>query len=596
MMPHMNTRILFAMCLAAWCRLAVPPAVAAEFIDTQPDTWTATDALGRTLPGHEEVGPVRPNKYVGIFYFLWLGQHHTDGPYNISEILTTQPDAMERPTTNPWGPEYRFHHWGEPLFGYYRSDDAWVLRKHAQMLSDAGVDVVIFDVSNQETYPKVYKKLCAVWMQVRQDGGRTPQIAFFGSFGDDRRILQRLWDEFYSRNEYTDLWFHWKGKPLILAKPEHAPQPMRESFTFRPHGPDYFSPPTGPNQWQWLQIYPQHGYYDEHGNIEEVSVSVAQNASGKRLCAFSEENTYGRSWHDGAKDERPDAVLYGLNFAEQWKRALELDPSFIYITGWNEWIALRLPEFWGVRKPVMFVDAFTQEYSRDIEPMKGGHWDNYYYQMIDGIRRFKGVRPPPPPAERTTIVIDGDFADWANVQPDYRDDRGDAAHRDEPAYDKPGRYINRTGRNDFVQLKVAADDESVYFYARTAQPISPHTDPHWMLLFIDVDNNPRTGWEGFDFRVNRDCPSPRTSSVHQAGADGVWTPVGTAVRSVRGNELELAIPRSVLNLSADQPARFSFKWADNIQKDNDPMEFTINGDAAPNARFKYVFAEKGRCR
>ena len=31
----------------------------------------------------------------------------------------------------------------------------------------------------------------------------------------------------------------------------------------------------------------------------------------------------------------------------------------------------------------MFVDQFDQEHSRDIEPMKGGHGDNYYYQMVD---------------------------------------------------------------------------------------------------------------------------------------------------------------------------------------------------------------------
>ena len=41
--------------------------------------------------------------------------------------------------------------------------------------------------------------------------------------------------------------------------------------------------------------------------------------------------------------------------------------------------------------PVMFVDEFDQEHSRDIEPMKGGHGDNYYYQMVDYIRRYKGL-------------------------------------------------------------------------------------------------------------------------------------------------------------------------------------------------------------
>jgi hypothetical protein len=41
--------------------------------DTFPDTWTATDALGRTLIGHEQAGPPRPDKFVGAFYFLWNG-------------------------------------------------------------------------------------------------------------------------------------------------------------------------------------------------------------------------------------------------------------------------------------------------------------------------------------------------------------------------------------------------------------------------------------------------------------------------------------------------------------------------------------------
>lgn len=574
--------------------LGVPsgPMQAAEAVDTYPDTWTATDSLGRTTPGHGEAGSPRSDRFVGIFYFLWLGQHHTEGPYNISQILAAHPDAMKRPTTNPWGPEYRFHHWAEPLFGYYKSDDAWVLRKHAQMLSDAGVDVAIFDVSNQQTYPRVYNKLCEVWKQVRRDGGRTPQIAFFGSFGDDRQILARLYDDLYKPRHHEELWFHWKGKPLILAKRDHAPAPMRETFTFREHGPDYFSPPSGPNQWQWLQIYPQQPYYSVPGKNEEVSVSVGQNASGKRLCAFSEENTYGRSWHDGARDTRPDAVLHGFNFAEQWTRALELDPEFVYITGWNEWIALRLPEFWGVRKPVMFVDQFTQEYSRDIEPMKGGHWDNYYYQMIGNIRRFKGVRPPPPPSEPTTIEIDGGFADWAGVSFEYHDDRGDTMHRDSPAYDGPGRYVNKSGRNDFVLLKTAADGHAVYFYARTAAPITPHTDPRWMLLFIDADGNPKTGWEGYDFRINRRVRRPTETTVEKAVAAKTWKRAGTAPYRITGNELELAVPRRLLGLPATGPIRIGFKWADHILEDDDVMEFTVNGDTAPNARFQYVFTTR----
>ena len=32
-----------------------------------------------------------------------------------------------------------YHYWGEPQYGYYLSADPWVLRRHAQLLADAGV-------------------------------------------------------------------------------------------------------------------------------------------------------------------------------------------------------------------------------------------------------------------------------------------------------------------------------------------------------------------------------------------------------------------------------------------------------------------------
>ena len=35
--------------------------------DTMPDTWVASDALGRVLPISAEVGASKPNRTVGIF-------------------------------------------------------------------------------------------------------------------------------------------------------------------------------------------------------------------------------------------------------------------------------------------------------------------------------------------------------------------------------------------------------------------------------------------------------------------------------------------------------------------------------------------------
>jgi hypothetical protein len=138
-------------------------------VDTMPDTWVATDELGRVLPGFKECGRPRPDRTVGIFYFLWLGAH------DITKILAKDPAAMTNQNSPPWGPMHAAHHWGESVFGYYNTNDPYVLGKHAQMLSDAGVDVVIFDVTNQITYRKNYMALLRASADVRAKGGKTPQ-------------------------------------------------------------------------------------------------------------------------------------------------------------------------------------------------------------------------------------------------------------------------------------------------------------------------------------------------------------------------------------------------------------------------------------
>ena len=109
----------------------------------------------------------------------------------------------------------------------------------------------------------------------------------------------------------------------------------------------------------------------------------------------------GRSWHNGKQDDAPGAVGLGLNFDEQWSRAMDIDPKFVFVTGWNEWIAGRYTR-WSKYADAdchipggLFVDQYTQEYSRDIEPMRGGHGDNYYYQLAARVRQFNCVRALP---------------------------------------------------------------------------------------------------------------------------------------------------------------------------------------------------------
>ena len=140
----------------------------------------------------------------------------------------------ENPQNPQYGPQWVFHHWGEPYLGYYLADDDWVIRKHAQMLTDAGVDVIIVDLTNAVIYLPQLKNLCKVYTQIREAGGRTPQLSFIFNT-QARETVQRLYDNFYAKGLYKDLWFYWKGKPLILCPP--AGRQRRSSPTF--HDPAF---------------------------------------------------------------------------------------------------------------------------------------------------------------------------------------------------------------------------------------------------------------------------------------------------------------------------------------------------------------------
>ncbi len=564
--------------------------VQAQGAVTAADTWVATDALGRSLPTYEQVGPRKPDHFVALFYFLWLDQTwgRSMGPFDNTKIRAADPQAMRKPTTPPWGPLRKPHHWGESIFGYYLSDDEAVIRKHGQMLSDAGVDTLIFDASNKRTYPHSYLTLLKVFDQMRRQGNATPQVAFLCSFGDPHTEVRKLYDELYAKHLYEKLWFQWHGKPLILADPALVDTDLRDFFTFRKPQPDYFNGPTQADMWGWLEVYPQHVFTNSRGEKEEMTVGVAQNAVGGRLGSMSEPGAMGRSFHDGKTDSSPRAELYGLNVAQQWSRVLQEDPQIVFITGWNEWIAGRFDEFKGIRTPPMFVDEFDLEHSRDIEPMNGGHGDNYYYQMVDYIRRYKGVSPLPP-VTAAPIDVHASFAQWKSVAPEYHDTVGDPVQRNHPGFGAAGPYTNDTGRNDITAAKVAYDDQNVYFYVRTQEKITPHTDANWMMLFISTASKSNPCWLGYDFIVNR-LPHGRTevSTIIEHNLDGTyrWKGAEKVEYRCQGNELQIAIPRAVLGINK-LPVTVDFKWADNIQQTGHWSDFTLNGDVAPNDRFNF---------
>ena len=117
------------------------PVPDSALIDVEPDTWEATDMLGRQISSPEEC-PERRDKQVGMFYWTW----HENGSggkdaQNIIDVLKDYPEAEYDGGHHAWG---IFNtHWNKPLFGHYRDTDPYVIRKHMIMLANAGVDLSV---------------------------------------------------------------------------------------------------------------------------------------------------------------------------------------------------------------------------------------------------------------------------------------------------------------------------------------------------------------------------------------------------------------------------------------------------------------------
>jgi len=552
--------------------------------------WPATDALGRSLPLANEVGPPKTNRFVGMFYFIWHESwprsSQLNGPYDVAKILARDPGAATNPASPLWGGNGVAHYWHEPLFGYYRSDDPWILRRHAQLLADAGVDVLIFDTTNARSYPEIYTNLCEVFCAVRRNGGRTPQIAFMVNTRAGE-TANAIYHDLYQPNRYRELWFIWQGKPLLICDPVEASDEVKKFFTLRAaHWP--FTLTNTPYAWHWEATYPQpFGYTDDPKKPEQVNVSVAQNLSAidGTVANMNSGIARGRSFHDGKQNIAPGSLNRGNNFQEQWKRAFELDPPFVMVTGWNEWVAGRWvrPE-----NPLVFVDQYDEEFSRDIEPMRGGHGDNYYWQLIANVRRYKGVSALPPSSDAKKIYMSGGFEQWRDVQPEFSAHVGGTLPRDFAGI-AGTHYENHSGRNEFAAMKIARDTENIYFYARTAAPITA-AGSNWMWLFIDTDQSAATGWAGYDFIVNRERDADGKFWLEKNTGGWNWKKVAPVQLRVAGSELQMTIPRAALGLkTGGTKTAIDFKWADNLQKPGDVMDFYSSGNVAPAGRFNFRF-------
>lgn len=560
---------------------------------------------------------------VGIFYFLWLSQasvttnvdsYIEDG--NVEAVLTGDEVGMAP----------AFTYWGEPMYGFYQVEDEWVVRKHVELFINAGLDFICFDCTNNDFYQAAAKAVLDVLLKYAEMGYDVPR-AMFMTNSDSTLMTENIYNAFYRRDTYDAVWFYGNGdKPWIISSYAGSDANILDRF--------YFKPAQWPNRsynengFPWISWhYPQETYTDRENDYTIMSVSVSQHTgiggslsdagvtginfsiSGlfapynydtlsdslkARVSSETATKYYNYNWGRGYSHETGsndyDSALANVNFEEQWDSALQNeDVNLVFVTGWNEWIAQKQS-----KDPLLgssygyFVDTFSTEFSRDIEMMNGGYLDNCYLQLVANIREYKGVGYGTQVTRNATVAKGTDLFDLSNwsAAPVYKDLVGETEPR--AALGAGGNYYtNDTGRNDIQEVRVASDEEYVYFLVAAAEDITAKeaADTRWMNVFIGIEGA-EGGWNGLQYVVNRSLDGT-TASLDKI-ENGAYASVGTAATVVSGRYMLVQVAKKSLGIEGDEFG-IVFKVTDNLQKDFDVTDLYTNGDAAPIGRINYSY-------
>lgn len=373
---------------------------------------------------------------VGIVYYLWhcitktapYKRRYSEDrlengeEYNIFNVLTGK--------QRDWGGEFLFHWWDKPDLGYYcLGDSPEIIRKHIIMLRDAGIDFLVVDFTNHPNIKSlaaedfILKSFGPLLEAARSIDGAPKIVPWVPLASENTDTLTELKRTCEAKNrehkcnqltdahsksmyayvtnllieEYPDLIFNYKEKPLLLEPANYDTYPKEVTDNIRPKLEEDWSvrPTWGlknrPNEWQFLStcrnpvdFYNSKGWSSSGCNQpvnanEQISVTAAyQYTHISEPFKLSGENP---NILEGGMPK-----FHGRTFAQQFRVAFENRQSkpVVLITGWNEWIASRFI----LEGRNAFVDLYDFERNRDIEP-GGLSGDYYYYLMRSLIAKYR---------------------------------------------------------------------------------------------------------------------------------------------------------------------------------------------------------------
>ena len=595
--------ILLIVCLAlCGCAMQQAKPTEDENMDIYADSTNlliGMDQFGRTF----DVQSGTEDKEVGMFFWLWQGPHsptQQNGNYDATKILAEYGEDVLFHQDSEVSPANQLHFWGEPLWGYYDQRDEWVVRRQMELLTDAGIDFIVFDTTNARTYKEVYMGILSVISEMIADGANPPRVAFY-THSQSLKVINELYRALYKKNIYPETWYCLDGKPLIIgytdpeddqreadgrgdatyyASSQELSEEILDFFTFRyPQWPN--DSEVYDDGFPWIEwTYPQ----PMHNGVMNVSVASHPQIPMSFSITRGLQN-WGRGYNVETQQNVSEDATKGTFFQSQWETVFKEDPDIVFVDGWNEWIALK--SLWDGE--YMLCDAASMEFSRDIEMMKGGYNDAFYIQLIANIRQYRGkIVTGEAESVEKSIDINGGIEQWNSVNAVYT---GVALASVERNYRSAGSdslvYTQAAARNNIQSVSVTRDSENFYFLIECENDITGSGE-NYMNLFIGTGELAQKGWEGYEYVINRTI-SGNESDITRLNSDFTGTKCGTARINVTGKYMQIEIPRSAIGMQESNS--LYFKVAGNITNPADIMDYYVSGKSFPLGRMSYRYQE-----
>lgn len=401
-------------------------------------------AISQTIPnwGDATQGPLVRNaqqkvaddlQYVGIFdpstdkvrFPIGVNDNHFVPPGSINlgidlaHVLHDQngKDKQVGIAYSPWHPNAVWSDaavatnavcsWAKPQLGYYKSNDLAVIDKHTDWLTDAGIDYVSMDWSNNcgtqnqwlEAFTEVFVDR-QVWR--KNNGLPYVQVCIMigcpfneaanvdGTMNSEVQVVKTNYIDHATRGA---VYYKHRGKPLVIAYQNgnwnynswnhsqfDANITIRNMFATLVQNNMYDKATMRSNNglWSWSEnVHPPTYAYD--GRPEWMAAHAAL-----RTCGWWGPESYNQvdaglkncidTW-GGAKGRRNGETL-----RESFAYAKKYDVDVVQVMSFNEWTGCESSQ--GEQR--------NPEYSNDMEPTEGGFGALYLKILKEEVYKFKG--------------------------------------------------------------------------------------------------------------------------------------------------------------------------------------------------------------